>query len=480
MRTPQGVVPALRHRVARAGSVLVLGLAVGSVGAQGVPVNTPPPRPTLPEPANPSLPSLVLVGDSTVRNGRGDGANGQWGWGEPLVALFDTTRINLVNRALGGRSSRTYQTQGLWDETLPLLKPGDFLLIQFGHNDGGPVNDNSRARGTLKGVGEETEEIDNLLTGQHEVVHTFGWYMRKYVVEAKAKGVTPIVCSLVPRKVWKDGKIERSSADYALWASQVAAAEGVAFVDLNEIIARHYEELGFAKVEALFADERTHTTRAGAELNAAAVVTGLRSLKDCALCRFLADGVVVLTPSATMPAPTYGFAPPLPHLERRGSATQLIVDGEPYLALAGELRNSSSSSLEYLRLIWPKLVQMRLNTVLAAVSWEQIEPAPGRFDFSVVDGLLAEARRRNLRIILLWFGSWKNGTSRYAADWVKLDQEKYPRVRNKDGRTVEILSPFGDTSREADARAFAALMRHVRSVDEATRTVIMIQVQNEV
>jgi hypothetical protein len=172
--------------------------------------------------------------------------------------------------------------------------------------------------------------------------------------------------------------------------------------------------------------------------------------------------------------------PPIPRLEKQGQITQLFVDGRPFLVLGGELRNSSSSNLEYMRPIWPRLVKMRLNTVLAVVSWEQIEPAEGKFDFTVVDGLIRDARRNNLRLILLWFGSWKNGTSRYPADWVKANQERFPRVRNKDGKTLEILSTLSEASREADARAFAALMRHVREVDSGWRTVIMIQVQNEV
>jgi hypothetical protein len=170
----------------------------------------------------------------------------------------------------------------------------------------------------------------------------------------------------------------------------------------------------------------------------------------------------------------------IPHLEKRGPVTQLIVDGKPFLVLAGELHNSSSSSLEYMKPIWPRLVKMNLNTVLAVVSWEQVEPAEGRFDFTVVDGLLREARQQHLRLVILWFGSWKNGTSRYEADWVKTDQARFPRVVNKDGKSLEILSTLGEATREADAKAFAALMRHLRAVDAREHTVIMIQMQNEV
>jgi lysophospholipase L1-like esterase len=250
----------------------------------------PPYRPAMREnfPANPKLPTLFLIGDSTVRNGRGDGAGGQWGWGEPLADLFDASKINVVNRALGGTSSRTYMTGGAWDRVLAILKPGDFAIMQFGHNDESPVNDASRARGTLPGVGDESSEVDNLLMGKHETVHTYGWYLKKYIADAKAKGATPIICSPIPRKTWKDGKIVRSSETYQKWAREVAASEGVGFIDLNEVIATRYDALGPEKVEPLFADRNTHTTRAGAELNAEVVVAGLKALKDDPLGAYLA------------------------------------------------------------------------------------------------------------------------------------------------------------------------------------------------
>jgi lysophospholipase L1-like esterase len=167
-----------------------------------------------------------------------------------------------------------------------MLKPGDFVIMQFGHNDGGPLDDNQRARGTLPGMGEETREIDNPITKQHEVVHTYGWYLRKFVSDARAKGATPIVCSLVPRKIWKDGRIARSDT-YAKWAAEVAASEKAPFVDLHEIIARRYDELGPENVEPLFGDEHTHTSRAGAELNARGVIEGLKALKNNPLAPYL-------------------------------------------------------------------------------------------------------------------------------------------------------------------------------------------------
>src|ERR1017187_2119835 len=240
----------------------------------------------LPVPANSALPTLFLIGDSTVRNGHGDGANGQWGWGEPIVDYFDPARINVVNRAVGGLSSRTYLIQGDWDRVLAMLKPGDFVMMQFGHNDGGSFDDPARARGTIPGVGDETKEIDNPITKQHEVVHTYGWYLKTFIAGARAKGATPIMCTLIPRKIWKDGKIERNLKDYAGWAAVVAQSENVALVDLNEIIARRYDALGPEKVEPLFGDPHTHTNRAGAELNAECVIAGLKALASNPLAQF--------------------------------------------------------------------------------------------------------------------------------------------------------------------------------------------------
>lgn len=169
-----------------------------------------------------------------------------------------------------------------------------------------------------------------------------------------------------------------------------------------------------------------------------------------------------------------------PHLRAQGSATQLVVDGAPFLVLGGELHNSSASSLSYLHPIWPRLAALGLNTVLATVSWELTEPEEGAFDFALVDGLLHEARRHGLRLVLLWFGSWKNGTSSYAPAWVKRDTRRFPRAALGDGTPVEVLSTLAEANWQADARAFAALTRHLRAVDGEAHTVIMVQVENEV
>ncbi len=155
----------------------------------------------------------------------------------------------------------------------------------------------------------------------------------------------------------------------------------------------------------------------------------------------------------------------LPHLRKQGVATQLIVDDKPFLVLAGELSNSASSNLEYMRPIWPRLASLKLNTVLVPVYWELIEPTEGKFDFTLMDGLIQDARRHNLRLVPLWFASWKNSMSCYAPAWVKTDQRRFPRSQDKTGNGMEILSPFSKENVEADARAFAAFMQHVREVD---------------
>jgi hypothetical protein len=167
-------------------------------------------------------------------------------------------------------------------------------------------------------------------------------------------------------------------------------------------------------------------------------------------------------------------------LRKQGTATQLVVDGKPFLALTGELSNNSATSVEYMKPIWPRLVQSKLNTALAGVSWAQIEPQEGKFDFSALDGVIGDARSHNLHLVLLWFASWKNGLSSYPPDWVKKNFERFPRVRTQWGKTLELITPLSDANRDADAHAFAALMRHVREIDGQQHTVIMIQVENEV
>ncbi len=212
-----GLPPGARFRVA---VLAFLSAGVGLLHSQ-TPAPDPKQRPNSPVlaqpvPRDPRLPTIWVAGDSTAAAGTGET---QQGWAVPFADYFDPAKINVVNRARGGRSSRTFITEGLWDSLIAGVKPGDIVLIQFGHNDAGALNDEPppplRARGTLPGLGNETKEIDNVLTKKHEVVHTYGWYMSKMIAEAKAKGAMPIVLSLTVRDIWQDGRVERGSAGTA-------------------------------------------------------------------------------------------------------------------------------------------------------------------------------------------------------------------------------------------------------------------------
>ena len=174
------------------------------------------------------------------------------------------------------------------------------------------------------------------------------------------------------------------------------------------------------------------------------------------------------------------MAESLPALQPHGQAAHLMVDGRPFLIRGGELGNSSASDLDYLAPHWESFQALHLNTVLAPVYWELVEPQEGRFDFALVDGLIAQARANDMRLVLLWFGSWKNSMSSYAPAWVKRDTDRFPRARSATGEAQEILSPFSSGNLQADRRAFAALMRHLARVDAEARTVIMVQVENEI
>jgi lysophospholipase L1-like esterase len=226
-------------------------------------------------------PALFLVGDSTMKTGGGNGETGPWGWGSELGSFFDTNRLHIYNEGHGGRSSRSFIEEGLWTNVLERMRPGDFLLIQFGHNDSANSR-NYPDRVSLSGSGEQQQETNSAATGNKVVLHTYGWYLRQYVRDAKTKGVLPVICSPVPRNTWSEGKIKRGFDGYAQWAAESARASDAMFLDLNAIAARHYNEIGEEKVASYFAD-RQHTTKAGAHLNAKCVIEGLKGLKNCPL-----------------------------------------------------------------------------------------------------------------------------------------------------------------------------------------------------
>jgi lysophospholipase L1-like esterase len=235
---------------------------------------------------NRALPILFIVGDSTVHNPQ----TTERGWGDVVGHYFDTNRIRVENHALPGRSSRTFQTQGWWDQVLVAARPGDFVLVQMGHNDGGPLDDTNRARGTLRGLGDETRQIYNPITHQPEVVHTYGWYMRKYISDARARGMLPIICTPIPhcpRKSVKAGDTE--DWDHVRFAAAVAQSEQTPLINLNEIILSHYAGLTPKEIKEKYYTpaDNTHTSLAGAGLNAQSVIEGLRTLTNCPLQNYL-------------------------------------------------------------------------------------------------------------------------------------------------------------------------------------------------
>ncbi len=223
--------------------------------------------------------TLFTIGDSTVKNGDGTGSNKQWGWGDFIEGYFDADYVQAENHAIGGRSSRTFLEEGRWQKVLDKLKPGDYVMIQFGHNDGGSLN-KDRARGTLKGTGEETETVKMESSGEEKTIHTFGWYIRKYVQETKEKGATPIVISHIPRNIWKNGKVERNSESYGKWCKEICEQEKVLFLDLNEVVAQRYETIGESTIRAYyFEGDHTHTSFTGAKLNAQLVAETVKGMK---------------------------------------------------------------------------------------------------------------------------------------------------------------------------------------------------------
>jgi lysophospholipase L1-like esterase len=246
------------------------------VDASTVPVETA---------ANKALPTLHLVGDSTLRPG--PSTDGKVGWAERIKPYFDTGKINVVDDAIAGRSARTYFTEGRWQRVLDTLKPGDVVIIQFGTNDQGHIGDPAnKHRADSHGIGDETVE-DTKPDGSKEQVHTFGWYMADFVTTGQAKGATVILVSPIPHKQrWEN---ERDFANIAEWDSEVAKAHNTPFFDLTMVITAAYKKVGAEKVATYFADKGTHTTDAGAQLNAMCVIAGLKSLPGDPLATYFSE-----------------------------------------------------------------------------------------------------------------------------------------------------------------------------------------------
>lgn len=229
-------------------------------------------------------PVVFLTGDSTVKNLDSD-EDGMWGWGAVANDIFDTRKITVANCAKAGRSCRTYLNEGRWDQVYNSIQPGDYVLIQFGHNDVGAI-DSLKERAAIMGTADTCHVYHLKSNGKYEVVYSFGWYLRKFINDVREKGGTPILVSLTPRHIWRDGHIERRNDTYGKWYREVVEQTGVEFVDLHNITADKYDKMGERRVAAFFNNDHTHSSLKGAKANAQSVRTGLRQIHS-SLARYL-------------------------------------------------------------------------------------------------------------------------------------------------------------------------------------------------
>lgn len=223
-------------------------------------------------------PVVFVIGDSTVKNKDSEDGTGMWGWGSLLAEYMDTDRITVENHAMAGRSARTFLNEGRWDKVYNALQPGDWVLIEFGHNDRGAIH-TGKARAELDGVGPEKQVFKMEKDGRYEAVYTFGWYLRKFIQDAREKGANVILLSSTVRNIWNDGKIESNADGVGGWTRQVAEKEGVGFVDVNALTGDKLQKMGKENVASLYIDH-THTGREGAEINAASVAEGIKAINS--------------------------------------------------------------------------------------------------------------------------------------------------------------------------------------------------------
>ncbi|MCA9218480.1 MAG: rhamnogalacturonan acetylesterase, partial [Planctomycetales bacterium] len=247
------------------------------------------------EDAKPDLPTLFVASDSTAATG----GRTTRGWGAVLIDYFDVSKLNIINRAVGGRSFRSFTREGHWDQIVEHLKEGDFVIIEFGHNDGGGAH-NSRGRGDVPGISDETETVIGR-DGKEEIVHTFGWYLRKYIRDARSKGATPIVSTTTVRNLWGDGRVERGMGNMRDWAEEVAKQENAIFIDHSNLGADHYEKVGREAATTYHPQDHTHTNVAGAIANAETFLAGLRANSDAGLNQYLNDKGRSIEPVAKQP-----------------------------------------------------------------------------------------------------------------------------------------------------------------------------------
>lgn len=223
-------------------------------------------------------PVVFITGDSTVKNTDKE-KDGMWGWGSQAYSVFDQKKVTCVNCAKAGRSTRTYLNEGRWDKVYNSLKPGDYVLIQFGHNDIGAI-DSLKMRGVIA-CSQDTSHVYKMHdSGKYEVVYSFGWYLKKFIQDVREKGATPILLSLTPRNEWPNGKIERRNDTYGKWYREVAKETGVEFVDVHNITADFLDKKGQKKAKEYYNHDHTHTSLKGAQLNAKSVANGLKAIKS--------------------------------------------------------------------------------------------------------------------------------------------------------------------------------------------------------
>ncbi|MBQ9177099.1 MAG: rhamnogalacturonan acetylesterase [Bacteroidaceae bacterium] len=232
----------------------------------------------------PGKPVVFTTGDSTMKNTDSD-ADGMWGWGAVATSVFDETKCTVINAGMAGRSTRTFLDEGRWDKVYNSLEPGDFVLIQFGHNDIGGI-DRDKERGVIASAADTCHVYHLQSNGQYKVIYSFGWYLKKFIQDVREKGATPILLSLTPRNEWPGGKIERRNDTYGRWYREVAAETGVEFVDVHNITADYFDSIGREATAPYYKNDHTHTSRLGALRNAQSVADGLRQI-DSPLAKYL-------------------------------------------------------------------------------------------------------------------------------------------------------------------------------------------------
>lgn len=231
-------------------------------------------------------PVVFITGDSTVKNKDSD-KDGMWGWGSQAYTVFDQDKVTCVNVAKAGRSTRSYVREGRWEQVYNTLQPGDFVLLQFGHNDICPIAD-AKERGVIPGTADTCHVYKMEKDGRYEVVYSFGWYLRKMIDDCREKGATPILVSLTPRNEWPHGKVERRNDSYGKWYREVVEQTGVDFLDVHNIsadfldrkFASKSEEKSKKAASRYFNNDHTHTSLAGARMNAQSVAKGLRDINS--------------------------------------------------------------------------------------------------------------------------------------------------------------------------------------------------------